>query len=93
MSEATHSPGLWPVHGDGVLARHGNLILLSSLESGQFVDVLLDLLDQVASAGSNLLWSNPARLRSTISRDHRYSRSARLGRAWPSPSAAALGRR
>jgi len=53
VSEATHSPGLWPVHGDGVLARHGNLILLSSLESGQFVDVLLDLLDQVASAGGD----------------------------------------
>lgn len=49
-SEGTHPPGLWPVPGDGVLARYGNLVLLSSLESGQFVDVLLDALDQVASA-------------------------------------------
>jgi hypothetical protein len=53
VSEPTHPPGLWPVPGDGVLARHGSLILLSSLESGQFVDVLLDLLDQVASAGGD----------------------------------------
>lgn len=49
MSEANHPPGLWPVPGDGVLARHGHLILLSSLESGQFVDVMLDLLEQAAA--------------------------------------------
>ena len=53
MSDPTHPPGLWPVPGDGVLARHGSLILLSSLDSGQFVDVLLDLLDRVATAGGD----------------------------------------
>jgi hypothetical protein len=53
VSEPTHPAGLWPVPGDGVLARHGSLILLSSLESGQFVDVLLDLLERVASAGGD----------------------------------------
>lgn len=49
----SHPPGLWPVPGDGVLARHGSLILLTSLDSGQFVDVLLDLLGRVASAGGD----------------------------------------
>jgi hypothetical protein len=53
VSDPTHPPGLWPVPGDGVLARHGSLILLSSLDSGQFVDALLDLLDRVASAGGD----------------------------------------
>ncbi len=53
MSEANHPPGLWPVPGDGVLARHGHLILLSSLESGQFVDVMLDLLEQAAAMGGD----------------------------------------
>ncbi len=50
---SSHPPGLWPVPGDGVLARHGTLMLLSSLESGQFVDVLLDLLEQIAAAGGD----------------------------------------
>jgi hypothetical protein len=36
-----------------VLARHGGLILLSSLESGQFADVLLDLLEQIAGSGGD----------------------------------------
>jgi hypothetical protein len=53
VSEANHPPGLWPVPGDGVLARHGHLILLSSLESGQFVDVMLDLLEQAAAMGGD----------------------------------------
>jgi hypothetical protein len=53
VSDPGHPPGLWPVPGDGVLARNGSLVLLSSLESGQFVDVLLDLLAQVASAGGD----------------------------------------
>ncbi len=53
MSGQSHLPGLWPVPGEGVLARHGDLILLSSLESGQFVDTLLDLLDQIASSGGD----------------------------------------
>lgn len=53
MSDPTHPPGLWPVPGDGVLARHGSLILLTSLDSGQVADVLLDLLERVASAGGD----------------------------------------
>jgi hypothetical protein len=48
-----HPPGLWPVPGEGVLARHGNLILLSSLEQGQIVDMLLDLLEQTAATGGD----------------------------------------
>ncbi|HET9893982.1 MAG TPA: FHA domain-containing protein [Streptosporangiaceae bacterium] len=52
-SEGTHPPGLWPVPGDGVLARYGNLILLSSLDDGQFVDGLLDALEQIATAGGD----------------------------------------
>jgi len=50
---AGHAPGLWPVPGDGVLARYGSLILLSSLDDGQFVDVLLDTLEQLAAAGGD----------------------------------------
>ncbi|HXP20661.1 MAG TPA: FHA domain-containing protein [Streptosporangiaceae bacterium] len=53
MSDLNHPPGLWPVPGDGVLARHGDLILLSSLESGQFADVLLDLLEQISGSGGD----------------------------------------
>src|SRR5258708_39294368 len=49
--EQRHAPGLWPVTGDGVLARHGDLVLLSSLDDGQFVDVLLDLLEEFAESG------------------------------------------
>jgi hypothetical protein len=44
-----HAPGLWPVPGDGVLARHGNLVLLSSLDDSPFVDTLLDLLEHAAA--------------------------------------------
>ncbi len=49
----SHPPGLWPVPGEGVLARAGTLILLSSLDSGQFVDTLLDLLEQLAADGGD----------------------------------------
>ncbi len=52
-SAGTHPPGLWPVPGDGVLARYGNLVLLSSLDSGQFVDLLLDKLGQVAASSGD----------------------------------------
>jgi len=44
-----HAPGLFPVPGDGVLARHGDLILLCSLEESQTADNLLDLLEQIAA--------------------------------------------
>lgn len=51
MSE--HPAGLWPAPGDGVLARRGNLIMLTSAESGDLVDVLLDVLEQLAAAGGD----------------------------------------
>jgi hypothetical protein len=48
-----HAPGLFPVPGEGVLARHGDLILLGSLEDSQVADDLLDLLEQTAAAGGD----------------------------------------
>ncbi|MGN6796085.1 MAG: FHA domain-containing protein [Streptosporangiaceae bacterium] len=48
-----HATGLFPVPGDGVLARHGDLILLCSLEDSQAADDLLDLLDQIAAVGGD----------------------------------------
>jgi hypothetical protein len=48
-----HVPGLFPVPGDGVLARRADLILLCSLEDSQVADDLLDLLDQIAAAGGD----------------------------------------
>jgi hypothetical protein len=47
--ELGHAPGLFPVPGDGVLARRGDLILLCSLDDSQTADDLLDLLEQIAT--------------------------------------------
>jgi FHA domain len=44
-------PGLWPIHGDGVLARQGDLVLLIHPAGGAFTDRLLDLLADAAKAG------------------------------------------
>jgi hypothetical protein len=45
-------PGLWPIHGDGVLARQGNLVLLiHNPAGGRFTDRLLDLLTDASRAG------------------------------------------
>jgi hypothetical protein len=44
-------PGLWPIHGDGVLARQGGLVLLIHPAGGAFTDRLLDLLTDAARAG------------------------------------------
>ena len=49
----TDQPGLFPVPGDGVLARRGDLILLCGLEDSQAADGLLDLLEQQAAARGN----------------------------------------
>jgi hypothetical protein len=46
-------PGLWPIHGDGVLARQGDLVLLIHPAGGPFVDRLLDLLLDAARAGQD----------------------------------------
>jgi len=43
-------PGLWPIHGDGVLARQGDLVLLIHPAGGAFTDRLLDLLADAARA-------------------------------------------
>ncbi|MDR2985110.1 MAG: FHA domain-containing protein [Nocardiopsaceae bacterium] len=48
-----HAAGLFPVPGDGVLARHGDLILLCSLEDSQAADAMLDLIEQTATAGGD----------------------------------------
>ncbi len=53
MSENGVSPGLWPVHGDGVLARQGNLVLLIHPAGGPFTDRLLELLASAARAGQD----------------------------------------
>jgi hypothetical protein len=43
-------PGLWPIHGDGVLARQGDLVLLIHPAGGVFTDRLLDLLADASRA-------------------------------------------
>jgi hypothetical protein len=44
-------PGLWPIQGDGVLARQRDLVLLMDPAGGAFTDRLLDLLADAARAG------------------------------------------
>ncbi|HLM88103.1 MAG TPA: FHA domain-containing protein [Streptosporangiaceae bacterium] len=51
MTEHGVLPGLWPIHGDGVLARQGDLVLLIHPAGGAFTDRLLDLLTDSAHAG------------------------------------------
>lgn len=51
MSEHGVLPGLWPIPGDGVLARQGDLVLLIHPAGGAFTDRLLDLLADAARAG------------------------------------------
>jgi len=46
-------PGLWPIHGDGVLARQGDLVLLIHPAGGAFTDRLLDLLADAARTGES----------------------------------------
>ena len=53
MTEHGILPGLWPIHGDGVLARQGDLVLLIHPAGGAFTDQLLDLLADAARAGTN----------------------------------------
>jgi hypothetical protein len=51
VSEQGVLPGLWPIHGEGVLARQGDLVLLVHPAGGAFTDRLLDLLAKTARAG------------------------------------------
>jgi FHA domain len=53
MSEHGMLPGLWPIQGDGVLARQGDLVLLIHPAGGAFTDRLLDLLAATARAGES----------------------------------------
>jgi FHA domain len=56
-------PGLWPIPGDGVLARQGDLVLLVYPAGGSFTDRLLDLLADSSRTGrdgrqfADLVWS------------------------------------
>ena len=52
MTEQTHRPGLWSAPGDGVLARAGDLILLSGPAAAALLDRLLAALEQAAAAGA-----------------------------------------
>jgi hypothetical protein len=53
MTENMPRPGLWPIPGEGVLARQGDLILLASIADGEFADSLLALLEKTAGAGGD----------------------------------------
>lgn len=53
MSEQGVLPGLWPIHGEGVLARQGDLVLLVHPAGGAFTDRLLDLLAKTARVGGS----------------------------------------
>ena len=45
--------GLWSLPGDGVLARQGDLILLSAVDEHGLLDSLLDLLAKTSEAGGD----------------------------------------
>ncbi len=80
-------PGLWPIHGDGVLARQGNLVLLIHPAGGAFTDRLLDLLTDAARAGEPGL-----RFASLISAEFDSDAAAASGQPGrPGPAAVAFG--
>jgi hypothetical protein len=53
MTENTTRPGLWPIPGEGVLARQGDLILLTSTADDELTDGLLALLEKTADSGGD----------------------------------------
>jgi hypothetical protein len=53
MTEKTTRPGLWPIPGEGVLARQGDLILLTSTADDELTDGLLALLEKTADTGGD----------------------------------------
>ena len=53
MTEHGVLPGLWPIQGDGVLARQGDLVLLIHPAGGPFTDRLLELLADAARTGAS----------------------------------------
>jgi hypothetical protein len=79
-------PGLWPIHGDGVLARQGDLVLLIHPAGGAFTDRLIDLLANVARAGGNGL-----RFTDLVSAEFDADASAAGITAGPGPAVVAFG--
>jgi FHA domain len=79
-------PGLWPIHGDGVLARQGDLVLLIHPAGGAFTDRLIDLLANVARAGGNGL-----RFTDLVSAEFDADASAADITAGPGPAVVAFG--
>ena len=53
MNVSVGRQGLWSVPGDGVLARQGDLILLSAVDEHGLLDNLLDLLAKTSEAGGD----------------------------------------
>ena len=53
MNASVGRQGLWSVPGDGVLARQGDLILLSAIDERGLLDSLLDLLAETSEAGGD----------------------------------------
>ena len=53
MNESVGRQGLWSVPGDGVLARQGDLILLSAIDERGLVEKLLDVLAKISEGGGD----------------------------------------
>ena len=53
MNVSIGRQGLWSLPGDGVLARHGDLILLSAIDERGLLDHLLDLLAKTSETGGD----------------------------------------
>ena len=53
MNVSVGRQGLWSVPGEGVLARQGDLILLSAVDEHGLLDSLLDLLAKTSEAGGD----------------------------------------
>jgi FHA domain len=56
VTEHAVLPGLYPIQGDGVLARQGDFVLLIHPAGGAFTDRLLDLLAEAARGGGSGRW-------------------------------------
>jgi hypothetical protein len=53
VNASTGRQGLWSVPGDGVLARQGDLILLSAIDERGLLDKFLDLLAKISEGGGD----------------------------------------
>src|SRR5437763_151729 len=53
MNDPDRQQGLWSIPGDGVLARQGSLVLLSSIDRRGFVEALLGLLARASEGGGD----------------------------------------